>query len=254
MAARMKLVVAYLGTAYHGWQRQSGHVTVQGEIEKALAVVTGGHSVSVVGAGRTDAGVHAAGQVAHCEMPGRVPPESLARALNRALPRDIRVRRVLAVSSSFHARHDARGKLYAYRLRLRPPHLPWLGQRQATLPRPVDPDLFAAALDLLPGTRDWSSFTVPDVAQGDTTRTLFAARLWTRRDGFDIHFTGTGFLRYQVRRMVGAALEVGEGRRRLEELRELVEAPRAGARIRTAPAEGLCLERVFYGRSARLGS
>jgi tRNA pseudouridine38-40 synthase len=254
MAARMKLIVAYLGTAYHGWQRQSGHETVQGTIEKALAAVTGGHPICVVGAGRTDAGVHAAGQVAHCDLPSRIPPEALARALNRALPRDIRVRRVLPVRSSFHARYDARGKLYAYRLRLRPPPLPWLGQRQVTLSRPVDPDLFAAALGLLPGTRDWSSFTVTDVEEGGATRTLFATHLQARRDGFDIHFTGSGFLRYQVRRMVGAALEVGEGRRRLEELRELLDVPQAGARIRTAPAEGLCLERVYYRRSARLGS
>ena len=107
----------------------------------------------------------------------------------------------------------------------------------------------AAALAILPGTRDWSSFTVRDPGPGPTTRSLFAARLKTRRFGIDLEFVGSGFLRYQVRRMVGAVLEVGRQRRSLEELRILLDRPTPGAPIKTAPPEGLCLEKVYYTRA-----
>ena len=253
MAARMKMAVAYLGGPFSGWQRQSGRRTVQGELERALAVITGGRDIAVVGAGRTDAGVHAAGQVAHCEVPDRMPPDGLVRALNRVLPREVRVRNAVPVSAAFHARHSARAKLYTYRARWRPPPYPWHDPRAATVPQVMDMETLAEALSVLPGTHDWASFTVPDPGPESTVRTVFAVEFRERRGGFDVDFLGSGFLRYQVRRMVGAVLEVGSGRRRLDDLRCLIEDPRPGAQIQTAPAAGLCLERVYYRRAPRLG-
>jgi tRNA pseudouridine38-40 synthase len=252
MAPRTKLLVAYVGTPFSGWQRQSEQRTVQGELERALALFTGGREVAVVGAGRTDAGVHAAGQVAHCELPGRIPHESLLRGLNGILPLEIKVRSALSVGAAFHARRDARGKLYTYRVRWRPASLPWQDPRAATMAPTFDLEMLSEALRLLPGNHDWASFTVPDPGPESTVRALYRAELRQRRDGFDVEFVGSGFLRYQVRRMVGAVLEVGSGRRLLRDLRRLIEQPQPGARIQTAPAAGLCLERVYYRRSPSL--
>lgn len=252
MAYRLKLELAYFGRPFHGWQKQRRQKTVQGELEKALTSVFGGPRIPVVGAGRTDAGVHAAGQVVHLDPPGPIPPEALMRSLNGKLPPEIRIRSVRPVVASFHARKSAVGKLYTFRARWRTPTLPWLEMRSATVRGISDKGGFSAALDLLPGRRDWASFTVPDPGTDSTIRTLFRVRYRSRHDGFDLDFLGDGFLRYQVRRMVGALLEVGSGERRFDDLCDLLDRPRPGAPIRTAPAVGLCLERVYYRKNSLL--
>ena len=243
---RYKLVIAYLGTPFCGWQRQSGQRTIQGELEHALARVIDREPPSVVGAGRTDAGVHARGQVAHLDLPHHIPPSGMLRALNGLLPDEIRVRSVTRTGADFHARRSAHAKLYIYRARWRPPSLPWLGLRSATLPPLKDPEAMERVLALLCGRHDMASFTVTDPTQGPTVRDLH--RVWTvpRRHGLDLCFLGRGFLRYQVRRMVGAALEVGWQKRSEDDFRRLLDHPRAGQRITTAPTRGLTLERVSY--------
>lgn len=246
MVHRLKIEVAYDGRPFHGWQRQRNQRTVQGEIHEALAALFRGHRVSAVGAGRTDAGVHAAGQVAHLDPPGSIPPEALVRGLNARLPPQIRVLTARAVAPTFHARKSALAKHYTYRARWSEPKYPWVDQRSAVVRRILDTQGFAAALDLLPGRHDWASFTVANPETGSTTRTLFGVRLRHRRQGVDLDFYGEGFLRYQVRRMVGALLEVGSGEREVDDLRDLIENPRPGAPIGTAPAHGLCLEHVYY--------
>lgn len=246
MVRRMKLEVAYHGRPFHGWQRQRDQRTVQGELENALTALFRGHRVSVIGAGRTDAGVHASRQVAHLDPPGSIPPGALVRGLNSRLPPEIRVRSARPVGVSFHARKSALGKLYTYRARWHEPSLPWCDLRSATVPKIINTAAFATGLELLAGRHDWASFTVPDPGPGSTTRTLFRVRLRNHRHGLDLDFVGDGFLRYQVRRMVGALLEVGSGTRGLEDLRALIENPQPGAPIRTAPAGGLCLEHVYY--------
>lgn len=245
---RMALVVAYLGTPFEGWQRQPGRRTVQGELERAVAAITRRPAAAVVGAGRTDAGVHAAGQVAHLDLPAAIPAADLVRALNRALPDAIRVQRARRVAEDFHARRHARGKTYVYRVRWRPRRLPWASLRCATIPAPVDLARLAATAAELPGERDWASFTVTDPGPGGTVRRLDAVRVVPRRDGCDLEFVGAGFLRYQVRRLTGLLLEIAAGRRSPEELGALLARPRPGSPIRTAPAVGLSLERVWYRR------
>lgn len=253
MAHRMKLELAYHGRPFHGWQRQRGQRTVQGELEKALTSIFRAPLVAVVGAGRTDAGVHAAGQVIHLDPPGPIPPEALVQSLNGRLPPEIRIRSARPVTAAFHARKSAVGKLYTYRARWHAPKLPWRETRSATVQGMTDAAGFSAALELLPGRRDWASFTVPDPDTVSTIRTLFRIRYRARRDGFDLDFLGDGFLRYQVRRMVGALLEVGSGERRADDFCDLLERPQPGAPIHTAPAAGLCLEHVYYRKSPLLG-
>jgi tRNA pseudouridine38-40 synthase len=242
----MKLEIAYLGRPFRGWQRQCSQATVQGELEAALAALFRVRRVAIVGAGRTDAGVHAAGQVAHLDPPGAIPPEALVRGLNARLPPEIRVLSARPVAATFHARKNALGKLYTYRARWQEATLPWSEPRSATVRRIDDPAAFCAALGLLPGRHDWASFTVPNPATDTTVRTLFSVAVRRRRNGFDLDFVGEGFLRYQVRRMVGALLEVGSAERHLDDLEQLLEQPQPGAKIRTAPASGLCLEHVYY--------
>ncbi len=247
MGERIKLTVAYLGTPFHGWQRQPDARTVQGELEKAVARLTKGTPVAVVGAGRTDAGVHAAGQVAHLDLPVAIPPPGLVKALNAGLPPEIRVRNAVRVPSpSFHARRSARAKHYAYRARWAPSSLPWVGLRTACVAAPRAWDALAAAVDLLPGYRDMASFSVPDPSQGPTIKNLF--RVWYTRSatGAIFHFVGSGFLRYQVRRMVGALFEVAWNRRSLAGLGDLLDHPQAGAALWTAPSRGLTMEHVYY--------
>jgi len=246
MVHRMKLEIAYQGLSFHGWQKQRDQSTVQGELHNALATLFRGRGVSVVGASRTDTGVHAAGQVAHLDPPGSIPPEALVRGLNSRLPRQIRVLSARPVAATFHARKSALGKLYTYRARWREPRLPWLEPRSAAVKEISDSANFSAALDLMVGRHDWASFTVPDPGTESTTRTLFRVRIRHRPEGIDLDFFGEGFLRYQVRRMVGALLEVGTGDREVDNLRNLIEKPRPGAPIRTAPAQGLCLEHIYY--------
>ena len=246
MGRRMKLKIAYHGESFHGWQQQRGQRTVQGELHKALATLFRGHRISVVGAGRTDTGVHAAGQVAHLDAPGSIPPEALVCGLNSRLPRQIRVLSASPVAETFHARKSALGKLYTYRARWCEPKLPWLEQRSAAVKKISNSAGLSAALDLFMGRHDWASFTVPDPGTESTTRTIFRVRLRHRSEGIDLDFFGEGFLRYQVRRMVGALLEVGLGERDEDNLKDLINNPRPGAPIRTAPAHGLCLEHVYY--------
>lgn len=252
MRTRTKLTIAYLGGPFLGWQRQPTGRTVQGEIERALATMTAGLEAAVVGAGRTDAGVHAAGQVAHVDLPVAIPPDAIERALNGLLPDEIRVRSAVRTDERFHARRSARGKLYCYRVRWRPSPWPWIGARCAVLPQVVAFDELVRAAAQLVGHHDFASFTVPEAAAGPTVRDLFRVEVCRRRDGLDLQFVGSGFLRYQVRRMVGALLEVGTGRLGVDGVQQLLASPRAGRPLPTAPARGLTLERVLYRASPLL--
>jgi tRNA pseudouridine38-40 synthase len=245
MGWRVKLTLAYLGTGFHGWQRQAVERTVQGDLEIALEDLIG-RRIPVVGAGRTDAGVHAAGQVAHFDLLENIPVQGLVRALNGRLASDLRIRAARRVDAGFHARRSATAKHYAYRAAWRHSPFPWAGLRRAVVVPVRDPSGLTAAARILEGCHDMASFTVTDPTQGPTLRTLFRVRVRHRRDGLTVSFLGEGFLRYQVRRMVGVLLEVGWGKRNLEGVRRLLRDPEPGARLWTAPAVGLTLEKVLY--------
>ena len=250
------MVVSYLGTPYLGWQLQARGATVQGELEKVLTGLLQGPRVVVVGTARTDAGVHAAGQVAHFDLPVAIPVAGLYKSLNARLPESIRVHRLDPVPRSFHAQHCARAKRYTYRVRWleSPTAAPWTVARTALLRRPRDLDSIARACDTLVGTHDWASFSVKYPIEIKSRRNLAAAEVRPGRSGLVFNFTGEGFLRYQVRRMVGALLEVGWGRRDLDGFAKLMAHPVPGQSVLTAPARGLTLEKVYLRRPAAGGA
>lgn len=247
------MTLAYLGTHFAGWQRQKNARTVQGDLEKALACLYR-QPVPTVGAGRTDAGVHADAQVVHFDPPLAIPPAGVLQALNSLLPWDLRVLHVVPVSSSFHARRAAVGKRYRYRLAWGKVLPPWEGLRRLWLPRPPDTEMLAEALRLLPGEHDFLCFSLSGHSghgKRGTVRTLFVAALTCGKGKADMVFEGDGFLRGMVRRLVGAALEVAQGRHDLSWLKALLAGKAGLPPAPTAPAHGLTLERVFYRRPRR---
>ena len=252
MSHRLKLVIAYFGQPFHGWQRQRDQRSVQGEVEQALERFTGGRPLTIHGAGRTDSGVHAVGQVAHVDLPSPVPADALKRALNKSLPPEIRVRRAVEVGPTFHARMSALGKRYVYRARWWASDLPWLNFRVATIKKIERPDALIAASRLFIGRHDWASFTVPNPKRDQTFRRLYRVDLRWGPAGLDVACVGDGFLRYQVRRMVGLLLEIGSGKRDPGEVSALLDDPQPGTHIKTAPAAGLCLEKVYYRNAPAL--
>lgn len=248
---RFSLRLAYLGTGFAGWQRQVGARTVQGTLEAALAALFG-TPIRTAAAGRTDAGVHAAGQVVHFDAPLPIPPDGLVAALNTRLPPDLRVLAARRVAPTFDARRHACGKHYCYRLAWGVVLPPWQAQRTWVLPSRPDLDRVAAALAALTGTHDFAAFARSGHAgtgRRGTVRCLSLAQLRWRGRRAAIHLVGDGFLRGMARRIVGAVLEVGRGAQEVDWLAALLAAPTTHPPAPTAPAHGLTLERVHYRRT-----
>ena len=245
---RFKLVLEYDGAGFHGWQLQSGMRSVQGVVESALEEVLR-LPVRVFAAGRTDAGVHAAGQAAHLDAPERMRPEALRRALNAVLPRDVAVLAFEPAAPDFDARRDAVAKRYVYRILNRVQPSPLRRARTWHLRRALDVDAMGLAAAPLLGTHDFAAFQgAPGGGKegSDTRRSL--TRLEATRSGDEVFVVAEGrsFLRHMVRNLVGTLVEVGRSRRAAEDVPEVL---RSGDRSRagpTAPAHGLCLEWVAY--------
>jgi tRNA pseudouridine38-40 synthase len=245
---RLAVRLAYLGGSFAGWQRQPHTRTVQGIIEQALETLYR-RPVKIVGAGRTDAGVHAAGQVAHFDPPLPIPPAGVANALNSLLPVDIRVLRAWVVPAEFHARRSALGKRYRYRLACGATLPPWEALRRWHVAQPLDPGTMAKSLASVPGKRDFAAFALTGHAghgARGTVRTVTSARLVIRGRRLDLVVEGDGFLRGMVRRIAGALVEVGRGSQPSAWFGRLLIDPRTAPPAPTAPPHGLTLERVVY--------
>jgi tRNA pseudouridine38-40 synthase len=250
----LKLTVAYDGTDYVGWQRQAEGTSIQGLIEDAMARVEG-QAVTVTGAGRTDAGVHALGQVASVRVTSTLACERYIRALNVALPAAVRVRRIEEVPESFHARFDVRHKTYRYRVLNGPIAIasPFETRYAWHVTYPLDVAAMRLALASCVGEHDFAAFQATGSIVSSTTRTIHEATLDTTASGVDpetplltLTLTGDGFLRHMVRTLTGTLIEVGRGRRPPDDLPRLLETRDRTQAGPTAPPHGLFLVDVAY--------
>ncbi len=240
-------VVEYDGTDLEGWQIQPQPArTAQGFLAAALARITGA-AVKVNGAGRTDAGVHAEGQVANAALTTRLAPAELERATNALLPCDVAVRDVAVVRDSFHARRDPHSKLYVYRLWTGAVRSPLRERNSLRVRGPLDLAAMREAAGGLIGTHDFTSLRAAGSAVIGSVRTLSRVEIRGALGGeIALDFEGTGFLRHMVRNAVGTLLEVGRGRRAPDSIGALLAALDRDQAGPTAPAHGLTLVRVQY--------
>ncbi len=241
-----KLLLQYDGTRYDGWQKQGNTAnTIQGRLEAVLSALAG-EAVAVHGAGRTDAGVHALGQVASVRLPLDLPAEELRRRLNAALPEDIAVADVRPAGERFHARLNAVGKTYRYAVRLGDVPDVFCRKYQFRVAEPLDLAAMERAAALLTGRQDYRSFCSNRKMKKSTVRTVDAIRL--ERRGRDLTFTfhGDGFLYHMVRILVGTLLEVGRGEREAGDMPAVLAARDRSAAGFTAPPQGLTLVSVDY--------
>ena len=245
---RYKLVIEYAGTKYSGWQVQQNARTVQGELNRAIGLAAG-RPAEVQGSGRTDAGVHALGQVAHVDVPAGLPPEQLRRRINDELPADIDVVAVRPAPPRFHARHDAVARSYLYQVARRrtafaKPFVWWVKDD-------LDLDTMRAVAAAYVGFHDFRAFTDDDPSQKSTEVHLEALDLFEDEDLLVVHAEGSHFLWKMVRRLVGVLVEVGRAQMRPDEAVRLLDEPSPRVARLTAPASGLFLERVFYAGEPR---
>jgi tRNA pseudouridine38-40 synthase len=253
---RFKLTIEYAGTRYSGWQIQQNARTVQGEIDAAVRVVTGRKDFELYGSGRTDAGVHALGQVAHLDVSTNLAPDVLVARLNDALPEDINILSAEQVPHRFHARHDASARRYLYQIARRRTaadlaYVWWVKQ-------PLDVAKMRDAARAFVGMRDFRSFAVAAAADeaGTPPSTVVLVdeiEIVENGDLILISIQGSHFLWKMVRRMVGVLAEIGKGAMPVDAIRTmLAQGSTAPARL-TAPPSGLFLERVFYREISSAG-
>ena len=246
MSQRLKLIVAYDGAPFAGWQSQSHRNTVQDHLERAFGCVTGG-VVRVHGAGRTDAGVHALAQCAHVDVLKFLPADNWIKALNALLPPAIRVLRCRYVSQDFHARLAAKGKIYRYRIWTAPILPPFEYRRAWHVARPLDPRVLKAAAKHFVGTHDFAGFAANrGKPEPSTIRTINSVRVRQKGPCVTIGFDGNGFLYKMVRLMVGALVKCTLGKMPSGEITSRLYSAKVGYARFAAPAEGLYLVRVRY--------
>lgn len=245
---RLRIDLAYDGSGFHGWAAQPGLRTVQGELRAALATVLRVASVDVVCAGRTDAGVHARGQVAHCDLPeGAAAPDGLLRRLNGVLPEDVRVHRLGEAPEGFDARFSALWRRYAYRVADTPDAVDPLARGHVLAwPRPLDLAAMNTACHALLGLHDFASFCKQ--REGATTIRTLQELSWSRDDqGVAVATVrADAFCHSMVRSLVGCLLAIGEGRRPPEWAGEILAAGRRDPAVAVVHAHGLTLEEVGY--------
>ena len=245
MEKNYKLTIAYDGTRFFGWEHQPGRDTVQGKLESVLERLQG-HPVDLIGAGRTDAGVHARAMVASVRLDVKQSPEEIRSYMNRYLPDAIAVREVKEAGDRFHARYNALGKTYRYTC-FDGPVKPVFDRKYVTmLDFSPDVDKMRLAAAYLTGEHDFASFCGNPRMKKSTVRLVDTIAIERRKDRVIFTFHGTGFLQNMVRILVGTLLEVGRGRWQPEQVQTILETKDRSQAGPTAPPEGLCLMKVDY--------
>ena len=241
-----KIVVSYDGTRYKGWQSQKNtDATIEGKIEAVLEKAVG-HKVDVIGSGRTDAGVHAKGQVANFHLEEDFSSDALLELLNRYLPEDIAVCSVEEVSERFHSRFSAVEKIYQYRIHTG--RIPEVFERKYvyTHMEVLDVDAMQQAAEYMVGTHDFTSFCGNKHMKKSAVRTVYEIRFDVTEEEIKITYRGNGFLQNMIRIMTGTLLEVGQGKRRPEDMIDILDAKNREMAGYTAPPQGLSLLKVNY--------
>ncbi|WP_449538502.1 tRNA pseudouridine(38-40) synthase TruA [Ferdinandcohnia sp. Marseille-Q9671] len=244
--SRFKCIISYDGTNFSGYQVQPNKRTVQSECERVLQKIHKGWPVKIVASGRTDANVHAIGQVIHFDSDLGMRVESWKRALNAMLPDDIRVRSIEQVHPDFHARFDVKAKEYRYKLLLRQDASVFSRHFTYHYPYPLDIDGMREAARNVIGTHDFTSFCASRTEVQDKVRTIYQIKIEKHDDELVFSFVGNGFLYNMVRILVGTLLEVGSGKREPSSLATIVREKNRSLAGKTAPGHGLYLWKVFY--------
>jgi len=244
--ARMILcVVEYNGTAYHGFQLQANEPTIQSELERALGELTG-EETRIIGASRTDAGVHALGQVIGFRTRSDLKLRSFVEGLNHYLPRDIAIKAARQAYKDFHLRKEAKNREYRYRILNSPQRSALEDGRAYQVTTSLDADAMNNASRKLIGTADFASFTQADNYSESTVRTVYRAEVTRNGELVSFDITADSFLKQQVRRTVGALIRVGSGELTIEAFEDILKAKRYGLAAPTAPPYGLYLMKVNY--------
>lgn len=241
----IKLTVEYDGTHYHGWQVQASGETIQSVLERAVCTLVG-RPTRVIGSGRTDAGVHALGQVANFRSDKELQPHRVQRALNALTPEDVTIKTVEIVPDSFHARRDGRSRIYEYRILNRPSPSPFHLKFAWHVHDPLDLAAMREAITCVRGEHDFSSFRAAGCDAAHPVRTIYQASLKSTDELIVFSVEATAFLRHMVRNLIGTVVEVGRQQRTPQSFAELLKArDRTQAGIK-APAKGLFLIEVKY--------
>lgn len=242
---RIKIIVAYDGTNYHGWQVQPNGVTIEGVLNRALTELTG-EVTAVTGASRTDAGVHSLGNVAVFDTNTRIPPDKICYALNQRLPEDIVVQHSCEVPLDFHPRHCESRKTYEYKILNRTFPMPLKRFDTYFFYRKIDVSKMREAAQYLIGEHDFKSFCSVHTQAETTVRTIYELTVEKQEDLITIRVTGSGFLYHMVRIIAGTLLQAGTGEREPREMEEILNAADRAAAGPTAPACGLTMIGIAY--------
>ncbi len=243
--ARIKLIIAYDGTNYVGWQYQPNGISVQQRLEQALQQLTG-IIHTVYSSGRTDSGVHARGMVCHLTTERDLPLSAWREGVNRFLPDDIAVRHVELVDDQFHARFSARGKHYRYSILRDQVRSPLESKTSWLVKKSLDLEKMQQAAQSFIGQHDFAAFRTSGCSAKTTTREIFSLDFTEEGSLLHIDICGSGFLRNMIRMMIGTLVEIGRGKRPVTEIQQLLEETGSVAAPLTAPAQGLCLMKVWF--------
>lgn len=241
---RYLMTFSYDGTNYNGYQKQPNKNTIQNQIEHALLKITNSN-ITIHSSGRTDSKVHAINQYAHFDLEKNFEPNKLKKALNSLINNDIYIKKIIPVNNDFHARFDVKEKEYVYKINLgeyNPLERNYVYQYNKNL----NIDNMEKAIKYLEGTHNFKSFTKTDLKKEDYIRTIYEIKIIKNNDILSIIFRGNGFLRYMVRNIVGTLIEIGENKRKIEDIIHIIESENRILAGKTAKPEGLYLNDVKY--------
>ncbi len=239
------ILIEYDGTNYHGWQRQPNGNTIQEVIENSILKISS-EKIGIIASGRTDAGVHAYGQVANLKTSASIDDLSFLKALNSMLPKDIVIKELSTVSDDFHARYSAKSKIYKYIILNRPYPSSFYYRYSWYIPYPLDITLMRKGAAILKGMHDFSSFRAASCEAKDSVRTLSRLDIYNEEDRIVFYLEGNGFLKHMVRNIIGTIVRVGKGKISPDEIMDILASRDRRNAGPTAPPQGLFLVSVSY--------